>query len=463
MKWPMILIAGLAFLSIEQSFARVIAKGDCSDLLGDSTTVEIEGRTFRIPNHRQVKLVRPSEKKLQAISQLASQLPQHLGKISVNDLAKAMEDSNLVFNSDDVNFVRIAAREQFPSLHLSTSHFFSEVPGILPAVFLESEPTPIRPLAMPSESVGFLKDDSQLTRQYGGNKPRKLEFLLGDAIAEGASHIITTGGLGSNHTVATAALGKALGLKVIVVLSPQFETEELRKNILATQALGAEIVYVKDRAKAVEKLTTTLLASGQHPYVVPGGGKSALGEIGWVNAAFELKNEIDAGIVPEPKEIWIPSGTGGSASGLVLGLRLAHIHSRLIVVDVSGGQTRREIANTANATLSLLKRHMYIDPGIDVSESDFDLIEDVGQGFGIPTESAQVAAFLNANPGFKSEDVFMNKTIGVLLKTDLSRFTAASPLLYWSTFNGQELPKGNFNSLPKEVRDVLQNGRRTDG
>ncbi len=195
----------------------------------------------------------------------------------------------------------------------------------LPRVQLALTPTPLQPLKRLSEHTGvefYMKRDD-LTGDIGlaGNKVRKLEYLLGQALAEGATHVLTTGGPQSNHARATAAAAARLGLKCVLVLAGRDPGSRLG-NLLLDDLFGADIrfpgaVTKEDQARALGEAAAEIRAAGGVPYVVPIGGSTPLGVVGSYHCYEELAGQL-------PGDSWIctTTGSGGTHAGLALGAAL---------------------------------------------------------------------------------------------------------------------------------------------
>jgi 1-aminocyclopropane-1-carboxylate deaminase/D-cysteine desulfhydrase-like pyridoxal-dependent ACC family enzyme len=144
--------------------------------------------------------------------------------------------------------------------------------------------------------TGNLKADG--TRNFGGNKLRKLQYLLADALAHGHSAVLTFGCVGSNHALQTAVCAHALGLKAICMLRPQPNSHVVRRNLLLQKLYESIVCLSPDRV--IHGLMTAALSYdykqryGTFPYIIPVGGSCARGALGYVEAAFELKEQIDA-------------------------------------------------------------------------------------------------------------------------------------------------------------------------
>ena len=298
----------------------------------------------------------------------------------------------------------------------------------------------------------WVKRDDRSATMYGGNKPRKLEFILGEAVAEGKTAVITTGGIGTHHGLATAICARNLKLRALLALLKQPVTEQVRRSLLLDYAAGAELFY----GSSVPRLTVVALRvcarellNGGLPYIVPTGGTSPLGILGYINAAFELAEQIKAGEIPEPEWIFLPLGTGGTVAGLVAGARLAGIRSRVAAVLVTdilppgGGRLSR----MANRALGLLRAGVPEAAEISLRPEDFTIIREyLGPSYGTPTDEARRARDLMAHAeDIHLETTYTAKCLAAILGGQ-SRVTKG-PILFWNTYSSVD-PAAHLGPLP---------------
>jgi D-cysteine desulfhydrase len=212
-----------------------------------------------------------------------------------------------------------------------------------PHLALARLPTPLERLRRAGEQLGvelYLKRDDLTGTELSGNKVRKLEFLLADALDKGADTVLTCGGAQSNHCRATAIAATRLGLRSRLFLRvPDPATPPaVDGNILLDRLVGAEIVWISpdDYARRMEVMTEDargLARLGRKCTVIPEGGSNALGAFGYVRAVEELAADL-AGLPEKPTTIVYACGSGGTGAGLILGARLHALDARVVGVNV---------------------------------------------------------------------------------------------------------------------------------
>jgi len=192
---------------------------------------------------------------------------------------------------------------------------------------------------------------------------------------------------------------------------------------------------------------------------VPTGGSSAVGDIGFVSAAFELAEQIEAGVLPAPNEIYLPIGSGGSLSGLALGARLAGLRARIIgvlVTDILPPGARRIVA-LARATLARLRRLDPTLPDVAIDPADFEITHaQLGPGYGAETESGRAAAQRASAAGLLLEQTYTAKCLAEMLARAASG-AAEPPLLFWNTYNSVDFwshapVRPGLGGLPASLR-----------
>ena len=210
-----------------------------------------------------------------------------------------------------------------------------------PRYALGTFPTPLEPAPRLSKELGIellIKRDDVVELALGGNKVRKLEFLIGDALDKGCDTVITTGAMHSNHARLTAAAAIKAGMRAYLVLTPP-GSEALKGNLLLDKLLGSEIVLAEsDPAKEMEELAERLRVEGLKPYIIPAGGASPVGVLGYVQAAVELMDQVESsgkGI----DYVVLADSTCAMHAGLLLGLRALGAKG-VQVIGISVGKAR---------------------------------------------------------------------------------------------------------------------------
>lgn len=332
-------------------------------------------------------------------------------------------------------------------------------------------PTPVQKLDRLGAELGcsqlYIKRDDLSGRVYGGNKPRKLEFILGDALRSKAREVITFGGAGSNHALATAIYARQVGLKSISMLMPQPNAQSVRRNLLMSHHCGAELhlcgagfesvrnvplVY----AAAIYQLLRHRLQKGRFPYFIPPGGSSRLGVTGFVNAALELKKQITSGEMPEPECIYIACGTMGTAAGLILGLRAAKLNSRVVSVKVNIGKSvnARAMIKLINETNDLLHSLDASFPRFEFSETDVDVRHGYsGERYGLFTdEGMEAVSLMKKREGIKLDGTYTGKTLAAIRHDANNGSLQDKAVLFWNTLNSRDfsdvISTIDYHSLP---------------
>jgi 1-aminocyclopropane-1-carboxylate deaminase/D-cysteine desulfhydrase-like pyridoxal-dependent ACC family enzyme len=349
-------------------------------------------------------------------------------------------------------------------------HFPQLQPSLQP-LSLGTFPTPVAALSGLERRINrsnlFIKRDDLSGEPYGGNKVRKLELLLGDARRMGAKRLITSGAAGSNHALATALYGTRQGFKTTLMLFNQPEAPGIAATLAADLSAGAEIFFDVDYKRHEEHIREMAEKYEQEdkckPYLIPPGGSSAIGVIGYVNAAFELRRQIEGEMLPEPRAIYMAFGTMGSAAGLLLGLRAAGIRSKLVAIRVTP-----EIVANAEKFLRLFSQAnellREIDPSFPLCHfdaGDFE-IDDMylGDGYGIVTPAAREAiAVLSETNGIVLDGVYTGKAGAAFLAAAASGALRDKPLLYWHTKNSRSLVISetfDFHKLPEGLHRYFE-------
>nr|MDJ0907351.1 pyridoxal-phosphate dependent enzyme [Woeseiaceae bacterium] len=221
-----------------------------------------------------------------------------------------------------------------------TNFLGQHCPGIgssLPVADLVNAPTPLTRHEITIGNTAaeiWIKHDEASGSLYGGNKVRKLAYILARAQQRRAQAIATFGAVGSHHALATALYARALGFEAICLLGHQSSTEHVREALSAHVANGTRIVrYGGDRRQRIATLRRTFRA--QRTWVVPAGGSSWLGAVGFIDAALELAQDLAASGSQHPRRLYVANGTMGTVAGLGLGLALAGLDVEVQAVRIT--------------------------------------------------------------------------------------------------------------------------------
>jgi D-cysteine desulfhydrase family pyridoxal phosphate-dependent enzyme len=269
-----------------------------------------------------------------------------------------------------------------------------------PRVALATLPTPIVEAHRLRDALGgaarcpriLIKRDDLTGLALGGNKARKLEFLMADALAQHADVVVSSGATQSNHARMTAAAARAVGLDCVLVLSARRTDPPLQGNLLLDRLFGATIHFIQanpdpryavaaDEVEKVAEVVEHLTRRGRRPYVIPIGGSSPIGALGYLDATRELHEQLTASTIRADR-LYYASGSRGTQAGLELGARAFGVEYRLHGIAVSAGEDekQRRAARLMNEAAALLDLPVRVDPSALITDQRF-----IGEGYGIPT------------------------------------------------------------------------------
>ncbi len=329
-----------------------------------------------------------------------------------------------------------------------TDHLASAFPRLaarLDKARLATLPSPVTGVMLPGKegrpAIAIKRDDVS-SPLYGGNKVRKLEYLLARARARGAQRVVTFGAAGSNHALATSLFAAELGLACTCLLGPQRPTPGIARTLNMHRRLGTEIIPVGDDGEQLDALRRSL--HGRRCWVVPMGGSSWLGAVGFVNAGLELAAQVAAGELTAPDRIYIANGTMGSSAGLALGIALAGLPSELHAVRVTAERyaSRDGFARLLKKTLGMMHR---LDPSVPANALDRvrlcwrDEFFAGGYALADATTRSAVATARDAL-GLSLETTYTGKAMAALLHDLAAPDYRGARYLFWNTYNSQDLP-----------------------
>jgi L-cysteate sulfo-lyase len=292
-----------------------------------------------------------------------------------------------------------------------------------PRVRLFPAPTPLEPLTNLSRHLGgpdiWIKRDDCTAVATGGNKIRKLEFLVGEARAQGADHLVTQGAVQSNHVRQTAAVAKRFGMKCSALLEHRIDTNDrdyqASGNVLLDRLFDVAIEYRPgglDMNAEAEAKGEALRAAGEKPYVIPGGGSNRVGALGYVSCAQELMRQADdIGLTID--RVVTATGSAGTQAGLVVGLDGMNAGVPVLGIGVRLPKDRQEanVHRLAEATADFVGMRGGVARSSVVANCDY-----VGPGYGQPTPGMTEAVLMLARlEGVLLDPVYSGKGMAGLI------------------------------------------------
>lgn len=305
------------------------------------------------------------------------------------------------------------------------------------------QPTPVEPLPAFSKALGgkvniWIKRDDTLPGTGGGNKTRKLDFCIADALAKGADTIITCGAVQSNHCRLTLAWAVKEGLDCHLVLEervPGSYNPQSSGNNFLFQLLGVSSITVvpggSPMLQEMQKLADKLTAAGRKPYIIPGGASNSIGALGYVQCAQELQQQMfEQGC--DFDHVIVPSGSAGTHAGFLLGMLACNINIPVTVIGVNRKKSVQEQAvfDLMHQTADLIGAAVNIPREAVVAYDDY-----VGPGYSLPTAAmAEAVTLLARTESILLDPVYSGKAMSGLI--DLVRkgvFPAGSNVLFLHT------------------------------
>jgi L-cysteate sulfo-lyase len=292
-----------------------------------------------------------------------------------------------------------------------------------PRVRLFPAPTPLERLDNLTRALGgpeiWIKRDDCTVVATGGNKVRKLEWLIGEARAQGASHIVTQGAVQSNHVRQTAAVARKFAMTCTALLEHRVDTNDRdylsSGNVLLDKLFGCRIEYRPtglDMNAEAEKKGAELRAAGEVVYVIPGGGSNKVGALGYVSCAQELMQQADE-IGLRVDRIVTATGSAGTQAGLVVGLEGMNAGVPVLGIGVRLARERQEenVYRLALATAEYAGMKGGVRREAVVANCDY-----VGEGYGIPTEGmGKAVCMLAREEGILLDPVYSGKAMAGMI------------------------------------------------
>jgi len=342
----------------------------------------------------------------------------------------------------------------------------------IPWVPLGDFPTPVHKLEKLGKEVGaetlYIKRDDLSSTIYGGNKVRKLEFVLAQAQQKKADTLITIGAAGTNHGLATTIHGHRLGMKSILILLDQPVAEYAKKNLLLDHLHNAKLVKTSMLRIVFTVLWQYLInmkpLQRRLPRYIPPGGSTPLGCLGYVNAAFELKAQVAEGLIPEPDYLFVALGTMGTGAGLHLGCRLADLKTRVIGIRVTERWmcSPQKWAALINNTNRYLRENDPEIPRIEVLPAELTFLDDYsGERYAQFTAEGMVAVSLMSSlEKIRLEGTYTGKALAGALDYMRKNHLQDKVLLFWNTHNSVDLSHlvkdMDYRQLPKSLHSYFE-------
>jgi D-cysteine desulfhydrase family pyridoxal phosphate-dependent enzyme len=306
----------------------------------------------------------------------------------------------------------------------------------LPRVRLAQLPTPLHEMPRLSRVLGgprlYIKRDDQTGLALGGNKTRKLEFSLGEALRQGADTLVTLGAVQSNHARQTAAAAAAHGLQAVLVLRGE-PPPVANGNLLLDHLLGARVVFTgaRDREVVALEIMAAETAAGRRPYLIPVGASDEIGAAGYVAALEELNPQLDA-LGVRPDRLVLASSSFGTQAGLCVAAKALGFAAQIaaIAIDSARGELQAGVAGIAGPLAARLGVDVTVSPGEVVAYDGY-----LGAGYAVMGEPEREAIALVArHEGILLDPVYTGRAMAGLI--DLIRrgeFGPRETLVFWHT------------------------------
>jgi D-cysteine desulfhydrase family pyridoxal phosphate-dependent enzyme len=323
----------------------------------------------------------------------------------------------------------------------------------LPRLRFAHLPTPIEPLPRLSAALKgprlWVKRDDQTGLAFGGNKTRKLEFLVAEAQAHGAKTLVTAGAVQSNHCRQTAAAAARFGFDCILVLSGT-KPETASGNLLLDHLFGAEIVWteLEHRSEALQETFDRAWEEGKRPYRIPVGGSNATGAAGYAYAIQEMISQLQGEELPD--WIVVASSSGGTQAGMVAGALLFRYAGKILGIsnDETASDLSARVAGLANETMELLGEKSVLKPEEVLVTDEF-----LGAGYGVMGEQEEEAIHLFASQeGLLLDPVYTGRAAaGLIGLIHDGFFKSEEKVLFWHTGGAIALFAEQYKLLIEEA------------
>ncbi len=341
-----------------------------------------------------------------------------------------------------------------------TDYLDRAFPGLgrrLGRVPIATLPTPVEQARVRDTDIWVKRDDLS-GPLYGGNKIRKLEYILHRATQKKAKRVATFGAVASNHALATAICAREFGFACTCFLSHQTRSEKTEQALRMHAGLATEVVYYGGNYKS-RVATLRRFAQNRNCWIIPLGGSSWLGSVGFVNAAFELAEQVAREELPCPDHLYVATGTMGTTAGLALGLALAGLPTRLQAIRVTderfaNPEALKRLVDKIATMLRLLGASI---PDNILTRVDIVLRDDFFAGGYAKFDDVTLAAIDTAKRDARLtlETTYTGKAMAALLSDIESKKLEDRNVLFWNTYNSRPLPRigaadADISDLPDE-------------
>lgn len=307
----------------------------------------------------------------------------------------------------------------------------------------------------------WVKRDDRTSDIFGGGKARKLEFVFGDILRRGSRRLLTFGAVGSNHCLAVTAFAHHFNLMAILGLVRRPPAGHVQRTLQLEHELGAELHRLDGGPRALWRLARRFFSGrGEDgdprlPYIIWPRRAALLGTLGYANAAYELRRQINCGVLPEPARIYVATGTGATLAGLALGCELAGIRSRLVGV-VAPGHRPGSARALARRSARHLKHRAPQFPSLHIRNERFDIRRQYAS-WSDSVAPQQAQGLLRDLESLDLDATYTSRAMAALLE-DCRSGQFQGPVLFWHTYAPNifsRQPSSSAEALPREFHEFF--------
>lgn len=364
------------------------------------------------------------------------------------------------------------------SVEITLFRHYPRLASTMPRVPLGDFPTPVRRLDVlgGDRDAGrlYIKRDDLAGGVYGGNKLRKLEFIMGRVVESGARDVVTFGYPGYKHPLITAVCARQVGLGCICMMLPDAGGALARRNLLVELHFGAELHQQRNLplllAETACVLARRVLRAGRLPRLVRGSLSSRLGTVGYVNAAFELWDQVSRGEAPEPDLVYVPLGTMGTAVGLAIGFRAAGMRSRVVAVRAAEEEQvgPDRILRLFDGTVRLLHSADPAFPRVELAEDCLDVRHEYyGRQHSLGGRAEEARGRILSAEGIELDPRYTGKSLDCMLEDWERGQLRDRTALFWNTYDSRDMSDiiagVDYRRLPRSFHRYFEDGAGSAG